>query len=154
VNDIRIIGVGNALRGDDGVGSAVVRRLASRLPESVTLFEHGGDGMALLEIWRGAAWVMLVDAAQSGAPAGAIRRFEVAEQELPRGYFHASTHELGVAEAVELARSLRRLPQRLIVYAIEGADFAVGAGLSPAVADAVGPVVERILAELNCVRTG
>ncbi|NJN46127.1 MAG: hydrogenase maturation protease [Candidatus Competibacteraceae bacterium] len=150
---MRIIGVGNTWRGDDGIGPAVVQHLTSRVPDTVTILEHNGDGISLLGIWEGAAWVIVVDAAYSGAEPGATYRFDAAETAIPRGFFHASTHELGVAEAVELARSLGRLPERLIVYAIEGECFSAGAELSPAIADAVESVAERIVAELNCVRT-
>ncbi|MEE4379723.1 MAG: hydrogenase maturation protease [Candidatus Competibacteraceae bacterium] len=153
MRDTLIIGVGNALRGDDGCGPVVIQRLTGRIPETVTLLEHGGDGISLLQAWEGADWVILVDAAYSGATPGTIYRFDVAETELPRGFFHASTHELGVAEAVELARSLGRLPEGLMVYAIEGECFSAGAELSPAVADAVESVAGRIVAELNCVHT-
>jgi hydrogenase maturation protease len=115
--------------------------------------EHNGDGIGLLESWQGAIEVILVDAAHSGAAPGTIHRFAAAETTMPRRFFHASTHELGVAEAVELARSLGRLPERLIVYAIEGVCFAAGAELSPAVAEAVEPLAGRILIELNCAQT-
>jgi hydrogenase maturation protease len=55
-----------------------------------------------------------------------------------------STHALGVAEAIELARALGRLPARLEVYAIEGARFTAGAGLSPAVEQAVGKLAASL----------
>jgi len=153
VNSIRIIGVGNALRGDDGCGPAVIHCLDGRIPDTVTLMEHNGDGISLLQNWEGAASVIVVDAANSGADPGTLYRFDASETEMPRGFFHASTHELGVAEAVELARSLGRLPEQLIVYAIEGGCFSAGAELSGPVADAVESVAAQIVAELNRVHT-
>ncbi|MEZ5583095.1 MAG: hydrogenase maturation protease [Candidatus Competibacteraceae bacterium] len=153
MKELRIIGVGNALRGDDGCGPAVVRSLTGRVPNTVASLEHNGDGISLLDIWEGAAWVIVVDAANSGATPGTIYRFDAAETQLPRGFFHASTHELGVAEAVELARSLGRLPERLIVYAIGGECFPPVPSYPLQVADAVEPTVKRIVAEINCART-
>ena len=59
----------------------------------------------------------------------------------------SSTHAFGVADAVELARALDRLPERLDVYAIEGASFAAGAPLSPAVAAAIDELADLLAAE-------
>ncbi|MFF4650767.1 hydrogenase maturation protease [Streptomyces sp. NPDC001380] len=68
----------------------------------------------------------------------------------------ASSHGLGLGEAVELARALDRLPGRLVVYAVEGRDTSCGTGLSEPVAEAVGPLADRIAAEVagHLARTG
>jgi hydrogenase maturation protease len=133
----RVIGLGNPDRGDDGAGRAVARWLAGRLPPGVEILERGGEAADLLACLEGAAAVYLVDAsALAGAP-GRVRRFDAAAAPLPAQSFAFSTHGLGLAEAVELARALGSLPPRCVVYAIEGRDFAPGAPLSPAVAAAV-----------------
>jgi hydrogenase maturation protease len=124
--------VGNAWRGDDAAGLVVARRLGG--------LRHEGDAVGLLDAWAGAGHAIVVDAAASGAPAGTIHRFDAAAP-LPAHALRSSTHAFGVADAVELARSLGRLPARLDVYAIEGADFTLGAGLSPPVAQAVAALV-------------
>jgi hydrogenase maturation protease len=128
-----VIGVGNPWRGDDGAGPAVTRRLRG----AVEAVEHDGDGSRLVDAWRGRDHVVVVDAAASGARPGTVRRFRPRASPLPAALLRSSTHAFGVAEAVELARALGQLPPRLDVYAIEGADFSAGAGLSPAVAEAV-----------------
>src|SRR5664280_218501 len=140
---IVIIGVGNEYRSDDGAGIAVARRLRALFPTGVTILEESGEGTALMEAWRGAAWVMLVDAVRSGASPGTIHRLDARAAPLPMGFFHYSTHAFSVAEAVELARSLDQLPAHLVVYGIEGANFAAGVDLSPVVEQAVEAVVER-----------
>ena len=71
------------------------------------------------------------------------------QQPIAREFFRFSTHAFGLAEAVELARALGRLPPRLIVYGIEGKSFEAGVGLSPEVGAAVQEVVERVLGELG-----
>jgi hydrogenase maturation protease len=131
-----VIGVGNAWRGDDGAGLAVARRLRETAPTGVEVREHEGEASALIDAWAGAAHVVLVDAAASGAPVGAVRRFDARAKALPAQAVRSSTHAFGVPDAVELARALGRLPDRLEVYAIEGADFTAGASLTPAVARA------------------
>jgi hydrogenase maturation protease len=144
-----IIGVGNALRRDDGVGPAVIRRLTELLPRGATAIEHSGDGADLMEVWQGAARVFLVDATSSGAAAGTVQRFDANKTELPHGLFRYSSHLFGVAEAVETARALHRLPSQLVVYGIEGTVFEYGEGLSPAVAAVVRQVATAILTELT-----
>src|SRR5205085_340487 len=91
-----------------------------------------------------------VDAAHGGGRPGEVRRYEAGARPLPSAAGRqTSTHGLGVPEAIELARVLHRLPPRVVVYAIDGADFGAGTGLSPAVEDAAGSVVACILRELS-----
>lgn len=140
-----IIGVGNAMRGDDGAAASVVAHLRA---EDIPAFEFDGDGAELMEMWVGQGRVIIIDAAMSGAPAGTLHRFEANFEELPKNFFRHSTHQFGVAEAVEMARTLNRLPLQLTVYGIEGADFSLGATLSPDVEMAVMDVVQQIKADL------
>src|SRR5512145_3075445 len=121
-----IIGIGNEYRSDDAAGLIVARRLKERLADSVKVIEQSGDGAALMEAWRGAETVIIFDAVMSGAAAGTIHRFDVSAQPLPKSGFRCSTHAFGVAEAIELARALGELPRSLIVYGIEGNNFAAG----------------------------
>ena len=144
-----IIGLGNEYRGDDAVGLIVVRRLREAAPESVRVLEESGEGAALLESWQDADTVILIDAVHSGAKPGTIHRFDAHVQPIARKFFRFSTHAFGVAEAVELARALGRLPPRLIVYGVEGKTFEAGAGLSPEVEAAAQEVAERVLGEVR-----
>jgi hydrogenase maturation protease len=148
---IVIIGVGNEYRSDDGAGIAVARRLRALFTSGVTILEESGEGAALMQAWQGASWVMLVDAVHSGASPGTIHRLDARAAPMPTGFFHYSTHAFSVAEAVELARSLDQLPAHLVVYGIEGANFAAGVELSPAVEQAVEVVVERLAQEVQAV---
>ncbi len=144
-----VIGVGNLYRRDDAAGWEVVRCLRRRVPPHVRLVEHDGEATALLDVWEGADLVILVDAVASGSAPGTVHRFEAADGPLPAALMRVSTHALGVAAAVELARALGRLPPRLIVYGIEGEDFSEGVGLSSRVRAAVSEVVALILQDLR-----
>jgi len=145
-----VIGLGNRDRGDDAVGLLVAKRLRGLVPKGVRVREHEGDPVALLELWKGADLIVVIDAVQSGAPPGTVQRFEAHERALPSAVtFGISTHGVGLAETIELARSLKKLPKRLIVYGVEGACFEIGRGLSPEVAHAIGDVVQSVLEELE-----
>ncbi|MFD9903671.1 hydrogenase maturation protease [Streptomyces sp. NPDC059063] len=150
---IAVVGVGNEYRRDDGVGLEVVTRLRDRaaarpLPRGTTLAVCDGDPGRLIALWEGADLAVLVDAAHAHpATPGRVHRIELDSTRLARPPT-TSSHGLGLGEAVELARVLGRLPGRLIVYAVEGADNALGTGLSAPVADAVGPLVEAVENEI------
>jgi hydrogenase maturation protease len=145
---VLVIGVGNEFRRDDGVGLVVARRIAQECPE-ITVIEQSGEGAALMETWQNDETVFLIDAVSSGAAPGTIHRLDAHEQEIPAQFFSYSTHAFSVAEAIELARVLNNLPSRLIVYGVEGQDFASGLGLSTATEQAAQKVTQRILEEIN-----
>jgi hydrogenase maturation protease len=145
---LRVIGVGNAWRRDDGVGLEVARRLQGLAP-GCDVLEREGEPAALIDAMEGADAVWLVDAVHSGAEAGTIHRLDVAGAPLPAELFRASTHALGLAEAVELARALGRLPRHAVVYGIEGNAFEAGEGLSAEVEAAADRVVSSLREEVE-----
>jgi hydrogenase maturation protease len=145
---LKIVCVGNPWRGDDAVGLDVARRLRGTLPAGADLEEREGEPTALIDAWEGAQVLWLVDAVSSDAPAGTIHRLDASEQELPAELFRASTHHVGLAEAVELARALGRLPARTVIYGIEGERFEVGKELTLAVATAAERVAEAVREEV------
>lgn len=144
-----VIGIGNDYRGDDRAGLEVVRMLQARKRANVRLLESDGDCTTLLEAWKQADTVILVDAASSGAEPGTIHRVDTWMQALPEGCTFSSTHAFGIAETLNLARILGQLPSCLIVYGIEGETFMTGDDLSPAVRRAVRRVAKHIMADLQ-----
>jgi hydrogenase maturation protease len=145
---LRVICVGNAFRGDDAAGLEVAKLLGGTLPDGADVLDREGEPARLIDAFEGAEALWLVDAVSSGAPGGTIHRLDTGEQELPAGLFRASTHAFGLAEAVELARALGRLPARTVVFGIEGARFEAGDELSPEVAAAVTKVAEALREEV------
>lgn len=137
---MKVIGIGNDLRGDDAVGLEVVRGIHDARTDIDTAL-HQRDGIGLLELWRGAGAVVLVDAMRSGRPPGTVDRIEVSTVSLPASMSFGSSHAVGVGEAIELARALGELPARVVIYGIEGAQFDLGRGLSDEVAASVSDVV-------------
>jgi len=145
---ILVIGVGNEFRGDDAAGVLVARRLGERNLPGVKVIEQNGEGAALITAWEGAETVFLIDAAQSGAEAGTIHCFEAHETPLPVDFFSFSSHAFGAAEAIKLSLILGELPDRVVVYGIEGLNFAAGLGLSQPVEQALEIVLQRLLDEI------
>ena len=145
-----VIGIGSADRGDDAVGLIVARRLITRSLAGVRVVEHNGESISLLDYLSSAESTYMVDACMVGGPPGTISRFDVAAAALPHVAFGCSTHGMGLAHAVELARALGRLPHRCVLYAIDGRRFEIGAPLSQEVAIAAERVADLIRGELQC----
>jgi len=140
----RIIGCGTADRGDDAAGLLVARRLREL---GIEAHEHCGDGLALLEMWYEAESVILIDAVVTGASVGKIMVFDVRDTTRSLDSVRTTTHGFGVAEGVELARTLGRMPVRLLIYGIEGQRFDVGSAPGPAVAAAVECLARKLAGE-------
>jgi len=143
-----IIGVGNPFRGDDSVGLRVVQMLRERAPEAALFLEVSGEAIALMEALEDQDTVLLIDAAQTGAAAGTLHRFDASQQPLPSSLLRYSTHLLSVPDALEMARALDRLPHKVIVYGIEGIHFETSESLSPELESSLDAIVNQILEEL------
>jgi len=144
---VLVIGLGNELRGDDGAGIEVARRLRGLAAEAgIDVRAQQGEPAGLIDAWSGRKAVVVVDTMRSGAEPGTICRFDASCEPLPaqlRG--SSSTHALSLAEAIELARALEQLPPRAVVFAIEGQRFETGAALSDEVRAAIPKVAGMVL---------
>ncbi len=146
---VLVIGAGNDCRQDDGFGVAVARELASRNLDGVQVLERSGEGGSILAALEGQETVYLADAVGPGAEPGALHRIDVVADPVPATLFHHSSHDFAVAEALEMARVLGRLPAVTVVYGVEGERFGHGFGLTAAVRRRVREVADRIQSEIT-----
>ncbi len=147
---IKIIGIGQSLRGDDAAGLEAVQVWNNTYPTrqahpniSVELAELPGIG--LLNLLEGCQAAILVDAVQSGAAPGKIH--QLTEDDLAAfSEGSGSAHGWGIAETISLARQIMpdSLPGKLLVIGIEGSQFGLGAPMSPQVRTAL-PEVARLI---------
>ncbi len=147
---VLVLGVGNRDRGDDAVGPIVAEVMAGRWPGSLEAMVVEGD-LSTLALWWGPEHrVVVVDAMVSGAEPGTAVAIEWPSAAAAGvGASPTSTHSIGLAAALELARLLGRLPAALTVVGVEGTAFDLLAPLSPAVAAAVEPVVAQVASLLG-----
>ena len=145
--DTLIIGIGNDFRRDDGVGLTVAHRIAERNLPDVRVVSGISEPAALLDVWSGAARVVIIDAAAgtNSAP-GRIRRWTPSDLETS---VTVSSHSLGLAQACALGEALARMPDELAIFTVDVVDTNHGIGLTPAVAAAVPQLVDLIVAELR-----
>lgn len=146
--EVLVIGIGSPDRGDDGVGPVVAAEVARRsLPGVKVLADL--TPLDLLDAWAGARTVVLVDAVRTGDPPGTVTALDATVTRLPVGVGASSTHGFGLADVIEMSRSLGRVPERLVVVGVELSDCSAGRSLSPAVRAAVAPAVGAVLAALG-----
>jgi len=148
-----VIGVGNSLRGDDGVGLAVTEALAALANsdrhehlrgDTVEVVASDGEPTRLLELWRDRRLAIVIDAVVTGTTPGTLHVIDAATETLPRPLRGQSSHHAGLAEAVTLGRTLERMPDALTVAGVEPGDMKLGRTLSPAVLAAVPPLALRV----------
>lgn len=142
---VLVIGCGNRDRGDDAAGILVVRRLREC---GVEAREHVSDGLALIDAWSEAEYVILIDTVITGAPPGTISGAMGADAAVLRSAT-TSSHSFDVAAAIELARALDRMPGSLKIYGIEGCAFELGTEPQPVVLAAAERVANLVLAEVQ-----
>ena len=103
----------------------------------------------MLDLWSGLSRVVLVDAVVTGRrEAGAVHVLQAATEPLPV-VSHASSHGIGLAETIELARALKRLPSDVRVVGIEAGSLDQGGELTPSVEDALPRAIARVLEEIR-----
>lgn len=146
-----VIGIGNRYRGDDAAGVIAAERLSDLNDlKDVNIEVQNGEAARLIESWDPSDSVIIIDTIRSGRTPGTLERFDPLDTPLSSDDFrHFSTHSFGLADAIELANILGKLPSSLIVYGIEGKDFTSGTGLSADVMDGVNKAVESVKREIG-----
>ncbi|RLI35472.1 hydrogenase [Candidatus Bathyarchaeota archaeon] len=153
---IRIIGCGNPLAGDDGLGIYAARKLAEmKLPEGVEVVEAGTPGLGLLSFLENADAVIIVDALKRGSPPGTLHRVEA--REIIKEGKPLSAHDLGVEEALTLGFRLlpEKMPKKILIVGVEaGRVESFREGLTQEVEKALPKLLELILREVERLLEG
>lgn len=145
-----VLGLGNPLRGDDGVGSRVVEELERRrLPEGVEAVDVGTGGLDLIHLIEGRQRVIVVDAADVKREPGQFVRFSLREVELLQADDQFSYHDAGLAEVLALARALGRSLPTVVLFGVQPQAIGWGQGLSPAVEATLPALVDAVIDEIR-----
>ncbi|MBE3069223.1 MAG: hydrogenase maturation protease [Planctomycetes bacterium] len=145
-----ILGLGNPLARDEGLGPRAVERLMARgLPEGVLAIDAGTDFLAVLGEVAGAERLILIDAMQAGGAPGTLYRRTLDEllDCAAAAPDWASAHALTLVGTIRLARQVGMNLPPAVVFGVEPGEVAFGEGLTPAVEAALGPLLDVVLAE-------
>ncbi len=147
-----IVGCGNLLRGDDGVGPVLIRELFdSGLPEDVTLVDGGTAGMDVAFKMRGAIEAILIDASSTGSPPGTIFKIPGEEVENLPPLEGIHSHAFRWDHSLALAHWMlgEEFPAKVTVFLIEAENLGIGEPLSVAVTAAKDQLRTMILGEVG-----
>lgn len=149
---IVVLGVGNTIMQDDGIGVRAVQALgqAYTLPSSVRLIEGGVAGIRLLPYIQDADDLLIVDAVSGSGPPGTIYRLSSEEIPLARGPL-MSAHEVGIAELISMADLLGKLPRTRILGIQPLEVRSIGLDLSKPLRAALPGIVAAIAGELKAM---
>lgn len=147
-----VLGLGNVLLEDDGVGAAAVARLLDQYapPEGVRVLDGGTLGLSLLPYLEDAETVILVDAVRTDAPPGSLVHIDGADV-APAVATRLSPHQIGVADLLDGARWLDRYPARLLLLGVVPESMELAVGLSPRVRAALPVLVDRIVDQVRAM---
>jgi hydrogenase maturation protease len=148
-SDTVVIGVGNTILSDEGVGVHAARLLQDdpRLPSGVTILDGGTIGLELIPYASDASCVLLLDAMNSGSAPGTLARMTGRDLLGTTGGW--SAHQLGVADLIAALFLVSTSPQDIVVLGVQPANTEWGTSLSAEVEAALVPLVDAALAQLQ-----
>ena len=146
--EIAIIGIGNAMRGDDSAGLAVIDALQQKTPPHVLIAKSRADVGELLSYFETNRIVYLIDACIADQSADTWKRLDALQEKINFERPQTSTHGFSVAQAIDLAKILGKLPSKLIIYAIFASRYSIGDVRSAEVEKAIALVAQSILEEI------
>jgi hydrogenase maturation protease len=146
-----VLGLGNPLMGDEGIGVYLVEELAKLAIEypSVDFLDVGTGGLSVLHYLEGRRKAILIDCAFMDEEPGAIRRFTPDQVRSRKVLAHQSLHEADLMQILALARQLGQEPERVILFGIQPERVELGTGLSATLTDRVDEYVSVIRRELE-----
>jgi hydrogenase maturation protease len=149
--NIVILGIGNLLLSDEGVGVHVANKLMEMdLPEGISVVEGGTDGFRLLNFITEADRLIVIDAVKTGAAPGSIYKFNIDEvKNCPSG-FKTSVHQIGILEVINLSGLIGKTPHTTVI-GIEPQSLEMGMELSPEIKNKIPRIIELILDELKAI---
>ena len=148
---VLVVGCGNRDAGDDAVGLFIAEQLRPRVPPEVEVRSDTAASANLIDWCDEIETLIIVDAALATGdfPAGRLRLLAYPDdREQLKATAFSGTHLMGIVQTLELAQALGRLPKKVLIYAIAGVQFQLGAGLSPAVEQALAAVVGELEKEI------
>jgi hydrogenase maturation protease len=149
--DVVVIGLGNVLLSDEGIGVHLVRRLSGRQEEftSIEFVDAGTAGMSLLHLIANRKKAVIIDCAQMDAEPGAIRRFTADEVKSIKKLSHYSLHEVDILQVINLSKQLGECPNDVVFFGIQPETLAPCRNLSKTLSDRIGTYIADICKELD-----
>jgi len=152
-NKILVLGVGNSILSDEGVGVHLAQRLQKlQWPSNVEIQDGGTQGLELLYYMDDVAKLIIVDCVRAGSEPGSIFRFEPDKVEVIPKQYKISFHDLGIYDFLKIAAAMEILPET-IIFGVEPQSFEWGEQLTPAVEAKMDKLIGFVSEEItNCLK--
>jgi hydrogenase maturation protease len=146
-----VLGLGNPLMGDEGIGVYLIERLAESAAEypSVDFIDAGTGGLSVLHHIEGRRKAIMIDCAFMEEPPGTIRRFTPEEVRSTKVLAHQSLHEADLMRIIAMARQLDQAPEQIVIFGIQPERIEPGQSLSRTLMDRIDEYALVILRELE-----
>jgi len=151
---ICIIGIGNPLRRDDGIGIVLLEKLVEQkktLPKEIQYLDGGTGGMNLLHILPQFDIVIIIDAVQFNAAPGSYRFFTADEITTNKNINSISTHTNQLPQVIEISRQLEELPKQLFIFGIQPKNTSYGRNLSNALKKNIKTLLSSLQNEIETI---
>jgi len=146
-----VLGLGNPLMGDEGIGVHLIERLAASGEQypSVDFIDAGTGGLSVLHLLDGRRKAIIIDCAFMDEPPGAIRRFTPEDVRSRKVLAHQSLHEADLIRIIEMARQLGQAPEQIVIFGIQPEQVRAGGELSRTLVEKADEYISLILRELE-----
>lgn len=150
-NDIVVLGLGNPLMSDEGIGGFLIDKLLKNNDSypHVDFIDAGTGGLAILRLVADRKKAIIIDCAHMGKKPGTMVKFSLQEVQSVKKLLHYSLHEIDILKVIELASQLDQCPDKIVIFGIEPEKIALGDGLSLALQKKTNEYIETIKSELQ-----
>jgi hydrogenase maturation protease len=147
-----LIGLGNLLMTDEGIGVRVIQELirTERIPSDIEALDLGPGGLTVLHAMNEMDEAFFIDCAFMGEEPGTLKRFRAEDAQTVKVQARQSAHEGDLFETLELAKRVGQCPDKIVVFGIQPEIVELGADLSTTLEAQLPAYVDAVAAELNC----
>jgi hydrogenase maturation protease len=144
--DVVVIGLGNPLLSDEGIGVHLIRKLSEHQDEfpSVEFIDAGTGGLNILHLIANRKRAVIIDCAKMGKKPGTIKQFKPADVQTTKKMTHFSLHEADILRIIDLSRQLGECPEQILIFGIEPESLELGQSLSETLTDKIDLYIDTI----------
>lgn len=147
-----IIGIGNPLRRDDGIGIILLEKLKEQkkdLPEEIEFIDGGTGGMNLLHVFSSFDNVLIIDAVQLHINPGSYKLFTADDININKKIIYISTHENQLPQVIEMSKQLGELPKKFFIFGIQPKDISYGTTLTNDIQTKINTLLKSLQNEIR-----
>jgi hydrogenase maturation protease len=152
MNKIGVIGVGNPLWGDDGIGILLMEELAKRKPEGVEFIDGGTGGINLIHVLAKFDLVVILDAVDFGGKCGETRIFPADDVLQDTGEIKFCTHETDLFNVIKISKKLGESPDKIFIFGVQPKDFSPKMKISREIKQSMDRILDEFYNKIKTIK--